>query len=348
MRSPTLSELPPPPPGRTGWPWTEEAPRLPATLSDGTLWPRLSIVTPSYNRQVFLEESLRSVLLQGYPDLEYLVIDGGSHDGTAEILERYDPWLTFWSSEPDRGWAHAVNKGLARCSGQIVTFFSSDDLYLPGTFGTIGARWPELEGCGAATGGFYHIDESSRQMERELIPPRLPAPAPLDLSLVDPLAWRLHQVATFYVATALDAVGRSLLEDLPYNADRELLYRICLRFPVDLVPRALAAFRVHPASLAGGSQRRSAAEFEYARLQLSYCTGDIHDRRRRKIAHHFLAKANMSFAKYSGRRSASMLALLKALRYRPSGLRENAYLKTWLKLLGLRPALRRDGKGRPT
>ncbi len=343
MRCPDLSELPPPPAGRKGWPWTEAAPRLPYTLPDGSPWPRLSIVTPSYNRQEFIEESLRSVLLQGYPDLEYVVIDGGSNDGTIEILDRYRPWLAACVSEPDRGWRDAVNKGFARCTGQIVTFFSSDDLYLPGAFGIVGRRWPELEGYGAVVGGFFHVDENSRRIESELIAPRLPQPAPIDLSLVEPRQWRLHQVATFYLLDALDAVGRSLKDDLLYNADRELLYRICRRFPVDLISsRPLSAFRIHRDSLAGGSQRRSAAELEYARMQLSYCTGDGDERRRRKIARHFFAKAQMSFAKYNGRRLASVQALFKALYYQPSRLWTRGYLRLWLALL--RSAARAEGR----
>ncbi len=342
MRCPDLSELPAPPAGRQGWPWTEAAPRLPDTLPDGSAWPRISIVTPSYNRQEFIEESLRSVLLQGYPNLEYVVVDGGSSDNTMEILERYRPWLATCISEPDRGWRDAVNKGFARCTGQIATFFSSDDLYLPGTFGIVGSRWPELKGYGAVVGGFFHVDESSRPIESELIAPRLPQPAPIDLSLTEPRLWRLHQVATFYLLDALDSVGRSVEEDLLYNADRDLIYRICRSFPVDLISdRPLAAFRIHRDSLAGGSQRRSAAELEYAHMQLSYCKGDGHERRRRKIARHFFAKAQMSFAKYNGRRLASVLALFKTLRYQPSRLWTRGYLRLWLALL--RPTTRSEG-----
>ena len=334
MRCPDLSELPAAPADRQGWPWTEAAPRLPPALPDGSPWPRISIVTPCYNRRQFIEESLRSVLLQGYPNLEYVVIDGGSDDGTLEILDRYRQWLAVCVSEPDRGWRHAVNKGLARCSGQIATFFASDDLYLPGAFGTIGGRWPELDGYGAVVGGFFRLDADSRLIDSEPVPPRLPRPSPLDLSLVEPREWRLHQVATFYLLSALDEVGRSLDDELFYTADRELLYRICRRFPVDLVADALAAFRVHSGSISTGSTRRFAAQAEYARMQLSFCTGDNEERRRKRIARHYLAKAQMSFAKYHDRRLASAFALLKALRYQPTRLWSRSYLKIWLTLFG--------------
>lgn len=108
---PCLAELPAPPVGRSGWPWTEETPP-----SEPGAWPRLTVVTPSFNQAHFLEATIRSVILQGYPDLEYIVMDGGSTDGSVEILRRYDPWISSWTSEPDRGQTHAINKGLLRAT----------------------------------------------------------------------------------------------------------------------------------------------------------------------------------------------------------------------------------------
>jgi GT2 family glycosyltransferase len=131
--TPTTLDLPPPPPGRTGWPWDTVTQPPPSTMPDGRAWPRISIVTPSYNQAHFLEETLRSVLLQGYPNLEYIVIDGGSNDGSTAILERYTPWLNDWVSEPDRGQAHAINKGFQRTTGDLIGWINSDDLLLPGS-----------------------------------------------------------------------------------------------------------------------------------------------------------------------------------------------------------------------
>ncbi|MFQ5924235.1 MAG: glycosyltransferase family 2 protein [Anaerolineales bacterium] len=127
MHCPTLNDLPAAPPDKQGWPWTEESQQLPETMPDGRPWPRISIVTPSCNQGPFIEETIRSILLQRYPNLEYIVIDGGSTDGTAEIIEKYDPWLEYWVSEEDKGQSHAINKGFARATGVVGNWINSDD-----------------------------------------------------------------------------------------------------------------------------------------------------------------------------------------------------------------------------
>jgi glycosyltransferase involved in cell wall biosynthesis len=134
MQSSRLDQLPHPPQNQTGWPWTEESEILPNQMPDGSPWPKISIVTPSYNQGDFLEATIRSVLLQGYPNLEYIIIDGNSTDKSVEIIQKYSSWLTFWSSEPDDGQADAINKGFQHATGEICAYLNSDDLYLPGAF----------------------------------------------------------------------------------------------------------------------------------------------------------------------------------------------------------------------
>mgnify|MGYP001221609851 CR=1 FL=1 len=129
MKPLTLDDLPSPPQNKVGWPWTEQSEILSDRMPDGSEWPRISIVTPSYNYGRFIEETIRSVLLQGYPNLEYIIIDGGSTDDTIEIIKKYQLWLTYWISEPDQGQTDAINKGFAICSGDIFTWLNADDSY---------------------------------------------------------------------------------------------------------------------------------------------------------------------------------------------------------------------------
>lgn len=122
--------------GKSGWPWQTGA-GLATVASDADGWPRISVITPSFNQARYLEQALRSVLLQGYPNLEYIVIDGGSSDGSREILDRYSTWIDFWVSEADHGQTHALNKGFACATGEWLTWLNSDDLFLPGSLWTI-------------------------------------------------------------------------------------------------------------------------------------------------------------------------------------------------------------------
>jgi glycosyltransferase involved in cell wall biosynthesis len=125
-----LPQLPEPPGGRTGWPWSVESP--PPLDSGDVAWPRITVVTPSFQQAPFLEECIRSVLLQNYPNLEYIVNDGGSTDGSADIIERYSEFLAHWQTQKDAGQGDAINQGFARASGEILGWVNSDDLLLPG------------------------------------------------------------------------------------------------------------------------------------------------------------------------------------------------------------------------
>ena len=337
MRCPTLAELPAPPVGKTGWPWTEETEHLPEKMEDGTTWPRITIVTASYNRADFIEETIRSILLQGYPDFEYIIIDGASADGTVDVIKKYESWLTYWESEPDRGQSHALNKGLARATGDIITYFSSDDYYLPSTFADVGRHWPLLsqKGYGAVSGGFYRVDLESKQISQP-IPSRIPPNGPHDLTTIPVASWRLHQEATFYAKHALDYVGREVLETLLLNADRELLIRISQNFIILLSGQTYSAFRWDEQSGTANHKYRFTATLEYAKLFRSYShLRDGYGWQRWRVANHLMAKAYQTYAKYSDKKLKSIGALLLAFLYRPSFVTNRGYLMTWAIVLGL-------------
>ncbi len=100
--------------------------------------PKISLVTPSYNQAAYLEQTIRSVLDQGYPNLEYVIIDGGSTDGSVEIIKRYERHLKYWVSEKDKGQTDALNKGITHCTGDVFGYINSDDLLYPRSLD----RWP--------------------------------------------------------------------------------------------------------------------------------------------------------------------------------------------------------------
>lgn len=324
---------------KKGWPWTQASP-LPDREPEAVC-PRITIVTPSLNQGRFLEEAVRSVLLQSYGDLEYIVVDGGSTDGSVEVLRRYEPWLT-WTSAPDRGQSDAINRGLARATGEIVTFFGSDDVYEPGTLHDVARLWLERPECGAIVGAFRFMDEESRRCP-EICPPRLPGPGPQDLALLDSGSWRLHQVATFYSRRALDQVGLRVREDLDYTMDRELLYRVCRRFPAVLSERPYAAFRRHTESKSTAMVLPMSREM--ADLHLLDAPADEPRsvrRRRRSLWRERRARGYVKLARsggVGGWRSAG--ALLAAAAFRPSLLVQRRYLVSWLGAVGLLLAARR-------
>ncbi len=129
-------------------------------MPPGQSWPKISIVTPSFNQGDYIEKTIRSVLLQGYPNLEYIIIDGGSTDQTVDIIKKYEKWINFWVSEKDRGQSHAINKGLARTSGELLGWLNSDDYYLPGALFKLAKSYLEDTSVGAIYGQGHIVDES--------------------------------------------------------------------------------------------------------------------------------------------------------------------------------------------
>jgi GT2 family glycosyltransferase len=122
----------------------------------------MSVVTPSYNQGQFIEETIRSILLQGYPDLEFIIIDGSSTDNTVEILRKYETWITFWVSEKDRGQAHALNKGFRKSTGLWVGWQNSDDYYGMNAFERCTSVAPQYPDVDVLHGTSHFIEENGR------------------------------------------------------------------------------------------------------------------------------------------------------------------------------------------
>jgi glycosyltransferase involved in cell wall biosynthesis len=244
MRCPTLNNLPQPPPGKTGWPWTEESPQLPDRMPDGSPWPRISIVTPSYNQGQFIEETIRSVLLQGYPDLEYIVMDGGSTDDSIEIINNYQSWISHWTSEKDEGQADAINKGLRTSNGEIVAWLNSDDVYERHALQFVTEALVSTKKCWICGACRYFKNVA----EGKVYYPVLPSQKSWLLRFLWSNSYSLPQPSIFWSKQASTAVGE-LNKRYHYSFDHEYWIRIRFAgFEPLLTNTVLSRFRLHDLS----------------------------------------------------------------------------------------------------
>jgi len=205
-------------------------------MCDGTPWPCVSIVTPSFNQGQYIEETIRSVLLQGYPNIEYIVIDGGSTDNTVDVIKKYERFLSYWVSEPDRGQSHAINNGWKRARGEIFAWLNSDDLYLPGAIAKAVSYLAENRQVGLVYGEGYHIAEDGRIIER------YPTESCDSKRLGD--TCYICQPTTFIRRTVVEDTG-SLNESLRFCLDYDFWIRISQRHKIGYLPEYLAKSRLH-------------------------------------------------------------------------------------------------------
>lgn len=230
-------------PNKTGWPWTEEVPG--EVYNSKTDWPKISIVTPSYNQGEYIEETIRSILLQNYPNIEYIIIDGGSTDNTIEIIKKYQPWITYWISEPDKGQANAINKGLEKTTGQIFNWINSDDYLTPKSLYAIAEAFENnLDVFAGAVNNFKEIQEGKN--EDGLIG-KVPNS---NLSLRGYfLDWKFyfHQPGVWLSKSIIEDI--KLNENLNYCFDTELILDILSKKPkIAYSDKELVNFRLHNSS----------------------------------------------------------------------------------------------------
>lgn len=237
----TKIALPPALGPRDGWPWQSAGA---AFVTDVHL-PRITVVTPSFNQGRFLEQTIRSVLLQGYPNLEYIVIDGGSTDESLAVIRHYEPYLSYWVSEPDRGQSHAINKGLGRATGEVLCWLNSDDYYLPGTLPLVGGLLRDGSGRHALVGHCWKMHEDGQ-------PPLLLEGHYEDRHRLLQF-WRgyqMHQPAIFWRREVTEKVGL-LDESLHLIMDFDYWARIARYFDFSNVDQPLAASNYHEAAKTG-------------------------------------------------------------------------------------------------
>ena len=205
-----------------------------------TQFPKITIVTPSYNQASFLEQTIRSVLDQGYPNLEYIVMDGGSTDGSVDIIKRYQDRLAYWISEPDDGQADAIYRGFERSTGEILGWLNSDDYYLPGALVAAGRFFARRRRVELVVGNSIVVDErGSLLYTREAYP--------VSYSRLLYWNWGFAQPASFWRREPFFETG-GFDRNMRFCFDYDMYLRLLKRRPARRLDRYLAAFRLHTAS----------------------------------------------------------------------------------------------------
>jgi len=217
---------------------------VPDRMPDGRAWPRVSVVTPSYNQGQFIEEAIRSVLLQGYPNLEYIIIDGGSTDQAVDIIKKYEPWLAYWESKPDRGQSHAINKGLAKSTGQLFNWHNSDDVLMLGCLSAVAEAMVKYPDAGYVHGRRIYIDVEGQTKGKKKSSTRRISRHP-ELTTAVSILQSGCQPGGLMDKDLVVKVGM-LDENMHYVMDVDLLLRIALIKPPIFIDLPLSYVRIHP------------------------------------------------------------------------------------------------------
>jgi len=225
---------------------------------------KISIITPSYNQVSYLEETILSVLNQNYPNLEYIIIDGGSNDNSVEIIKKHESLLSYWISEKDKGQSHAINKGLRKATGEIVAWLNSDDMYLPEILQNVAAlfeKHPEIDIVYGDVINFYPNGKEEYYHVKEF--------EPVDfLSRIS-----IHQPAVFWRRSLHEEVG-FLDENLHYVMDYDLWLRMFFNFKSLKVDKSLAKFRVHQYAKTSNNPKQMYLEYRKVISRFFYSIND--------------------------------------------------------------------------
>jgi glycosyltransferase involved in cell wall biosynthesis len=201
-------------------------------------FPRISIIMPSFNQGMFLEEAILSILDQHYPSLEFMILDARSTDNSRAIIERYASYLAYWQSEPDQGQSDAITQGFARATGDLLGWVNSDDALLPGSLLAIARAWQENPTGGLFGGNYILVDKSGRITRCKRHPANAGWFAKHGIFAFNP-------PGSFFKRRDYEAVG-GLRTDLHYVMDNDLYLRMIARGTHYIyVDRYLSVFRQH-------------------------------------------------------------------------------------------------------
>lgn len=220
--------------------------------------PKISIITPSFNQGQFIEQTIKSVIGQNYPNLEYIVMDGGSTDGTLDILKKYEKELK-WLSGKDKGQSDAINKGLKMATGEIVAWLNSDDYYLPGTLNKV-AKYFETHTDGQwVTGDYVIIDGKGKEIQSWIRQYKNMLRLGNSFGMLS-FANYIPQPSTFWKKSLMEKAG-FLHEEYHLCMDYDLWLRFMKLQKPGVIDSPLSAFRIHGQSK-GGTQYRKQFEEE--------------------------------------------------------------------------------------
>jgi glycosyltransferase involved in cell wall biosynthesis len=203
-------------------------------MSDG---PLVSVVTPSFNHAHFIEETIQSVVQQDYPRIEYLIVDGGSNDGTVDVIKNYEQYLTWWVSEKDKGQTDAINKGFARAQGEILAWLNSDDTYEPGAVSAAVKYLQDHPEVGMVYGDCNFLNERGDVIGKFNA-------AQTDYRRLRQGYVHIPQQTMFFRRAIWEEVG-PLDPSFYFAMDYDLWTRIAARSQIKYVPRIWANFRLH-------------------------------------------------------------------------------------------------------